>query len=234
MNQKGNAGSNVFVGGVLQLSGQSPFMNSEPSASITGLSNSMTATNNNASELPDTPTTPRYIEQMMSMARTQILSPRKPIIFDASTVKMARVVIDYSGVGVRILDSVASRTIGNYLIGAANAGVSPLQQTCGSGEISMAGTWTLQDGGDGFYGLLSMGAFLSEGVTAHGDGDGVAMVSAMSSARDRWIITQNGDGSVKIINCATGKVLTQPSAGCAYATSYTGTSSQHWLVGGSS
>jgi hypothetical protein len=81
-----------------------------------------------------------------------------------------------------------------------------------------------------------MGAILSEGVTSHGDGDGdgVAMVSAMGSARDRWIITQNGDGSAKIVNRATGNVLTQSSTGCAYAASDTGATDQQWLVGGAS
>jgi hypothetical protein len=229
--------ANVFVGAVDQFTGLNPFSSSGTSASITEISDSTTTDAlDNLSYFPDTPATPRYIEQMMSMARTQILSPRKPINFDSTNVRMARVIgqINNGGVGVRIMDSVASRVAGSYLIGAANGGGTPLQQTCGYGEISMAGTWTLQDGGDGFYGLLSMGVLLSEGVTAHGDGDGVAMVSAMSSARDRWIIAQNGDGSVKIINRATGNVLTQPSAGCAYAASDTGTSNQQWLVGGSS
>jgi hypothetical protein len=233
-----DAGStaNAFVAAVLQVSGQSPFQNSGTSASITGLSNSSTPNNSLPSELPDTPTTPSYIEQMMAMSRTQILSPRKPISFDSTNVKMTRIVsqVNYGGVGIRIMDSVASRVVGSYLIGAANGGVTPLQLACGYGEISMAGTWTLQDGGDGFYGLMSMGSLLSEGVTEHGNGDDVAMVSAMSSARDRWIITQIGDGSVKITNRATGNVLTQSNTGCAYAASDTGMSNQQWLVGGAS
>ena len=79
-----------------------------------------------------------------------------------------------------------------------------------------------------------MRTLLSEGVTTHGNGDGVAMVGAMSSARDRWIITQIGDGSVKITNRATGNVLTQSNTGCAYAASDTGMSNQQWLVGGAS
>jgi len=229
--------ANVFVGAVDQFTGQNPVSSSETSASITEISDSTTTYNiDNLIYLTDTPTTPNYIEKMMSMARTHILSPRKPISFDSTSIKMTRIVsqINYGGVGVRILDSVASRTVGSYSIVPANEGVSHLQQTCGSEEISMAGTWTLQDGGDGYYGLLSMGSLLSEGVTAHGDGDGVAMISAMSSARDRWIITQIGDGSVKIINRATGNVLTQSSAGCAYAASDTGMSNQQWLVGGAS
>jgi len=233
-----DAGStaNVFVAAVLQVSGQSPFQNSGTSASITGLSNFSTPNNFIPSELPDTPTTPSYIEQMLSMARTQILSPWKPISFDSTNVRMTRIInqVNWGGAAIRIMDSVPNRTVGSYLIGAANGDVTPLQLACGSGEISMAGTWTLQDGGDGFYGLVSMGAFLSEEVTEHGNGDGVAMVSVMSSARDRWIITQIGDGSVKITNRATGNVLTQSNTGCAYAASDTGMSNRQWLVGGAS
>jgi hypothetical protein len=230
--------ANVFVGATDQFTGNNPVINSGTSASITEISDSSTTTNSlqNMINYSDTPTTPTYIEQMMSMARTQILSPRKPIGFDSTTVKMTRVTneINYGGAGVRIMDSVASRVAGSYSIMAANEGVTPLQPTCGSGEVSMAGIWTLQDGGDGFYGLLSRGGILSEGITIHanGDGDGVAMVGSMSSARDRWIVTQIGDGSVKITNRATGNVLTKSSSGCAYVASDTGTSNQQWLVDG--
>jgi hypothetical protein len=231
--------ANVFAGAVMQEFGigTNPLLSSGTSASITDISVSTTdALGQNVSYFPDTPTMLSYIEQMMAMSRTQFLSPRKPISFDSTSVKMTRIInqVNYGGVGIRIMDSVASRVVGSYLIGAANGGATPLQLACGSGEISMAGTWTLQDGGDGFYGLLSMGAILSEGVTAHGNGDGLAMVSAMSSARDRWIITQIGDGSAKIINRATGNVLTQSNTGCAYSASDTGTLNQQWLVGGTS
>jgi hypothetical protein len=216
----------------------SPVSSSGAGASITNISVSTTDSLDNVSYYTDTPTTPSNIEQMMSMSRTQFLSPRKPIGFDSTSIKMTRIVneVNWGGVGIRIMDSVASRTAGSYSIGAANGGAILLQRTCGSGEITMAGVWTLQDGGDGFYGLLSAGAPLSEGVTAHGngDGDGVALVSAMSSARDRWIITQIGDGSAKIVNRATGNVLTQSNTGCAYAASDTGALNQQWLVGGAS
>jgi len=230
--------ANVFLGAVMQVKGieMNPVSSSGAGASITNTSVSTTDSLDNVFYFTDTPTTPSYIEQMMSMSRTQFLSPRKPIGFDSTNIKMTRIIneINYGGVGIRIMDSVTSRTAGNYSIGAANGGVTPLQLTCGSGEISMDGVWTLQDGGDGFYGLLRTGALLSEGITAHGDGDGVAMAGAMSSARDRWIIRQLGDGSMKITNRATGNVLTQSSAGCAYAASVTGTLNQQWLVGGAS
>ena len=235
--------ANVLLGAVMQDEGteMNPVSSSGSGANITNISVSTTDSLDIVHYFTDTtPTTPSYIEQMMSMSRTQFLSPRKPISFDSTNVKMTRITnnINWGGVGIRIMDSVASRTDGSYSIATANGGVIPLQLTCGSGEISMAGVWTLQDGGDGFYGLLSAGAPLSEGVTAHGngdgDGDGVALVSAMSSARDRWIITQIGDGSAKIVNRATGNVLTQSNTGCAYAASDTGTSNQQWLVGGTS
>ena len=230
--------ANVFLGAVMQVKGieMNPVSSSGAGASITNTSVSTTDSLDNVFYFNDTHTTPSYIEQMMSMSRTQFLSPRKPIGFDSTNIKMTRIVnqVNYGGTGIRIMDSVASRTAGSYSIGAANGGATPLQLTCGSGEITMAGVWTLQDGGDGFYGLLRMGALLSEGVTAHGDGDGVAMVSAMSSARDRWIITQIGDGSAKIVNRATGNVLTQSNTGCAYAASDTGALNQQWLVGGTS
>ena len=233
--------ANMLLGADMQDKGteMNPVSNSGAGTSITSISVSTTDSLDIVHYFTDTtPTSPSYIEQMMSMSRTQFLSPRKPISFDSTAVKMTRIVsqVNYGGTGIRIMDSVPSRTVGSYLIGAANGGDTPLQLACKSGEISMAGIWTLQDGGDGFYGLLSAGAPLSEGVTAHGngDGDGVAMVSSMISARDRWIITQIGDGSAKIVNRATGNVLTQSNTGCAYAASDNGALNQQWLVGGAS
>ncbi len=96
----------------------------------------------------------------------------------------------------------------------------------------MAGTWTLQDGGDGFFGLSRTGAILSEDVAAQSDGDALIMASAMSSARDRWIIEQIGDGSVTITNRASGNVLTQAPDGCAYGAKDNRTANQHWLIDG--
>jgi hypothetical protein len=224
--------SNVLVAGVIEVSAVGPFVNSEPSASVSGLSNAVALNYNLPIELPDTSVTPSYVEHMMSMARTQLLSPRKPITFDSTTIRMARLFIYNDGVGVRFADSVASRTVGSYSIEAANGEVAPPQSSCESGEISMAGFWTLQDGGDGFFGLSKAGTLLSENTTAHDSGDAITMVDAMSSARDRWIFEQIGDGSVKLTNRATGDVLTQTSAGCAYAASNTGNVNQHWLLGG--
>ena len=169
-----------------------PVMSSGIGISITDISvSSSNGALNTLINLPDTPATPSYIEQMMTMSRTQYLSPRKPISFDSTNVKMTRIVsqVNYGGAGIRIMDSVPTRTVGSYLIGAANGGVTPLQLACRSGEISMAGTWTLQDGGDGFYGLVSMGAFLSEEVTEHGNGDGVAMVSVLAVIRKRSFLS---------------------------------------------
>jgi hypothetical protein len=54
----------------------------------------------------------------------------------------------------------------------------------------------------------------------------------MSNARDRWIIESAGDGSARIVNRATGNVLTQSQGACAYAKPDRGNSSQRWLVAG--
>jgi hypothetical protein len=223
--------ASVFVAGVIQESGVSPFLNLEPSATAVGLSNSETPDNDTPLKLPDTPSTPSYIEHMMSMARTQILSDRKPIIFDSTTVKMTRILANFDGVALRVVNSTPSRIDGSYSITSTDGGALP-QESCESGEITMAGTWTLQDGGDGFLGLSRTGAILSEDVAAQSDGNTLIMASTMSSARDRWIIEQIGDGSVKIKNRASGDVLTQAPEGCAYGAKDNGTVNQHWLIDG--
>jgi ricin-type beta-trefoil lectin protein len=60
------------------------------------------------------------------------------------------------------------------------------------------------------------------------------MVTAMSSARDRWQFEQAGDGSVTIVNRATGNLLTQAPSGCTYAAPVSSSANQAWLVGGTS
>jgi hypothetical protein len=230
VNVTGEAPSSVFVAGVVQESGVIPFQNLDPNATVIGISNSSTPDNGTPTPFPDTPTTPSTIEHMMSMARTQILVPRLPIQFDSTTVKMTRLLVEFNGVGIRVENSNPAGTIGSYSITSVG-GTSLPQASCNSGEIAMAGTWTLQDGGDGFFGLSQNGTVLSEDIVAENGGEALRTIGSMLSARDRWLFMQIGDGSVKIVNRATGDLLTQV-AGCAYAAQENGTANQHWLVAG--
>ena len=229
VNITGDAPSNVFVAGVIQETGVSPVLNLDPNATVVGISNSSTPNNGTPTPFPDSSTTPSMIEHMMAMARTQILVPRLPIQFAATTVKMTRLLVEFNGVGIRIENSNPGGTNGSYSITSVGGSSLP-QASCGVGEITMAGDWTLQDGGDGFFGLSQKGTALSEDIIAANGGDALRTIAAMLSARDRWLFVPIGDGSVKIVNRATGDLLTQ-GAGCAYAAQENGTSNQHWLVG---
>jgi hypothetical protein len=222
--------ANVFVSAVLQGSGISPFANSEPKALVVGLSNGTTPNNQAPSELPDTPATPGYIEHMMATARTQILSNRMPVAFDATTARITRIFAQGYGTGLRVVNATPSRVDGSYSISSTDAAAAPAG--CGSGEVTMTGTWALLDGGDGFFGLSRSSTILSEDNAAQGDGSALIMPGAMSSARDRWIIKQVGDGSVTISNRATGDLLTRSPEGCAYAAKDDESATQHWLING--
>jgi hypothetical protein len=230
VNITGDAASSVFAAGVIQETGVSPVLSLDPNATVVGISNSSTPNNGTPTPFPDTPTTPSIIEHMMSMARTQILVHRQPIQFDSTTVKMTRMLVEFDGVGIRAENSAPAGSNGSYSITSVGGSSLP-QASCGSGEITMAGTWTLQDGGDGFFGLSQNGTVLSEDVIAANGGDALRTIGTMLSARDRWFFTQIGDGSVKIVNRATGDLLTQVG-GCAYAAQENGTANQHWLVDG--
>jgi hypothetical protein len=225
----GTSPSSVFIAGVIQESGVNPFLNSDPRATVVGISNSSTPNNGTPTPIPDTPTTPSIVEQMMSMARTQILVHRKPILFNSTTVKMTRLLVEFNGVGIRVQNSGLVGATGSYSITSVS-GPSVPQANCGSQGITMAGVWTLQDGGDGFSGLSQNGTILSEGIVAQNGGDALTTIGVMLSARDRWFFTQFGDGSVKIVNRATGNVVTQYAGGCAYAAQDNGTADQHWLL----
>jgi Pectate lyase superfamily protein len=230
VNITGDAPSSVFVAGVVQASGVSPFLNSDSSATVIGISNSSTPNNGTPTPFPDTPTTPSIIEHMMSMARTQILVHRLPIQFNSTTVKMTRLLVEFNGVGIRVENDTPAGTNGSYSITSVGGSSLP-QASCGSGEITLAGIWTLQDGGDGFFGLSQNGTVLSEDIIAQNGGDTLRTIATMLSARDRWLFMQIGDGSVKIVNRATGDLLTQ-AAGCAYVAQDNGTANQHWLIAG--
>jgi Pectate lyase superfamily protein len=229
VNITGDAPSSVFVAGVVQESGVSPFLDSDSSATVIGISNSSTPNNGTPTPLPDTPTTPSIIEHMMSMARTQILVPRKPIQFKSTTVKMTRLLVEFNGVGIRVENDTPAGTNGSYSITSVGGSSLP-QASCGSGEMTMTGAWTLQDGGDGFFGLSQNGTVLSEDVIAENGGDALRSSGTMLSARDRWRFMQIGDGSVKVVNRATGDLLTQDGGGCAYAAQENETANQHWLL----
>jgi hypothetical protein len=230
VNITGDAPSSVFVAGVVQESGVTPFLSSDSSANVFGISNSSTPNNGTPTPFPDSPTTPSIIEQMMSMARTQILVQRQPIQFNSTTVKMTRLLVEFNGVGIRVENSNRAGTSGSYLITSVRGSSVP-QASCDSGEVTMAGGWSLQDGGDGFFGLSQSGTVLSEDTIAENGGDALRTIGTMLSARDRWLFVQIGDGSVKIVNRATGDLLTQ-GAGCAYAAQDNGTANQHWIIAG--
>ena len=181
--------------------------------------------------MPDSAITPAYLEHMMAMARTQILSPRAPIAFNEASLKMARLSLVNGTVGMRLMDTVASRDVGVYTIMGTTGANAFDSKSCGSEEVSMVGMWSIRDSDDGFLGLQRAGLVLSEDVNTEEAGDGLVMVASMESARDRWQVQQVGDGSIKIANRATGNVLTQSGRGCTFAAADTGAAAQHWLLG---
>ena len=222
--------SNVYVSATLQVIGQNPILNLEPSAEVTGQVNSSFNLATGPDELADTAVTPSYVEHMLSMARTDRLARRTLPLFDTTTVNLARVFVSGGGVGIQLSSRDITNVGGSYSIKPTIGSMASAQGSCGVGEVSMAGTWTLQDGGDGFFGLSRAGTFLSEDTSKHGNGNSLTIVDTMSSARDRWIQEQVGDGSVMIVNRATGDVLTRSSEDCAYSTHEDTNANQHWLV----
>jgi hypothetical protein len=167
---------------------------------------------------------------MMAMARTQVLSQRLPLAYDETSVFLKRV--KTSGFGFQVKNSNSVSATGSYTFSSTGLGATAAtQQACPTNEVSLGGTWTLSDEADGFVGLMYGGMFLSEGMSLHGSGLGLSMSTSMFSARERWGMQQVGDGSVTLVNRATGDVITLSSTGCAYAVASDGTQPQHWLIG---
>ena len=139
--------STVVASGNIQESGVSPVLSLEPRAIFVGVDNSANTNKATPTTLPDTATTPAHIEHMMSMARTQILTSRLPFTVDSTTIRMTRLYVEFNGVGLRVVNDTPSSIDGNYSISSTDGQSSLPQASCGPGEVTMAGTWTLQDGG---------------------------------------------------------------------------------------
>jgi hypothetical protein len=221
--------ANILTAAVLQLQGLDPITNYEPEAKIAELDNGLSATSNSPVPMPDLPATPPLIETMMAAARTVTLSHWMPQTTNATSVKIERVEFNDAPTGLRIASSGPAAT-GTYTIRPGGAEDVPTQGACSQSETTLAGNWTLQDGGDGFQGLSLSGSILSESFAQDNDGDGTVFVRQMTNARDRWLMKQVGDGTVTVINRATGNLLSRTSTGCVYAAKGTGNTNQHWLI----
>lgn len=227
-----STGSLVGIVGTLQVTGKSAVQNSDLSASVLELTNASTPDNYLPTQMADSVVTPMQVEQTLAMTRTQHLSRRAPQLYAGTLVRMARVFLDGNSVGIKLLRGGPQQTSGAYLIASLNRSDTGAKGVCGAGHTSVIGRWTFQDRSDGYVGLSRDGMFLSENVTSDEYGNGVDLSPTTSSALDRWDFQQIGDGSVAIVNRATGNLLTRAADGCAYSTAWKGDTSQHWLLTG--
>jgi hypothetical protein len=161
------------------------------------------------------------------MARTEYAIPRSPGSGSATNVELSRVLINWGGDdGIRIANSNSAPNSNAYLISPIFGSNPPAG--CSQGTATMAGNWTLQDGGDGFYGRANGGVYISEQTAAPAGAN--VTTGTMDSALGRWIVRQTGDGSSKIVNRATGDALTRATSGCAYAAPESTDGDQLWMV----
>ena len=158
---------------------------------MVGISNSSTPNNGTPTPFPDTPTTPSIIEHMMAMVRTQILVHRQPIQFASTTVKMTRLLVEFNGVGIRVENSNPTGTNGSYSItsvGGSSASPSKLwhwrdYNGWGPGPSRMEAMDSLD--------YRKMEPYCLRILVAANGGDALRTISAMLSARDRWLFIAN-------------------------------------------
>ena len=206
----------VLFAGTLQISGRSPYTNLDPDANVAMLASSATPNNQDPAAFANSVVTSSFMEQMLATSRNQILSHRDPQISSGTLGKFERVSIEGSGIGISLVNS-DSKSVGVYSItSASGAEVSP-QQACSTGEVSMAGTWSLRKADDGFFALSNGAQVMSEDTVKSGNGSSILMIPTPETARDRWTFYPAGDGSFEIVNRATGDLLSQAATGCVTA-----------------
>jgi hypothetical protein len=218
--------ANVLSLAGAELDGQAPIVNLEPADNVVQLDDYFIP-NYVVTPIPNTTFDEATVESMMSVARTEYSIPRSPRSGGATNVELSRVRINWGGVdGIRISNSNSTPNSSAYLVTPTSGSNPP--SGCSPGTKTMAGSWTLQDGGDGFYGLATGGVYISEQTAAPAGAN--IVTGTMDSALSRWIVRQTGDGSSKIVNRATGDVLTRATSGCAYAAPESTDGNQLWLV----
>lgn len=223
-----SAGSSVLAAAVLQTTGERP-VQAASGAKVVEVLNSSTTNNSMPSLLPGVGTAPSLLEHLASTARTELLTPRLSRIASSNLVRLSHVVGRGNVVSVDPIN--APQVDGTYSIAPALSGLTP-ESACPNHEVAITGRWTLLDGGDGYWGLAQGGQILSEDLVAHAQGNGMVWRQSMVSARDRWAVQAVGDGSVTIVNRATGHLLTASSTGCAYVVATSEMMGQRWLITG--
>jgi len=215
----------VFIGGVLQRTGINPVVNKSSKAVVSEVDTQATGTNswpytNFSTSAP----ADAFAERMMRLVRTEVRPPH-PAMKTGTDIRMTRVLTVASPIGIHV-KGVGASSNGVYRIAAGTVS----QSFCSTQPSMTSGEWTLQDGGDGSFGLLQSGSYLSEDIATNGS-PGVSRVSTMDRARTRWLLSPNGDGTVAMVNRATGDFLTLERDGCVYGEAGSaGTTNQAWIV----
>ena len=221
-----SAGSSVLAAAVLQVAGGHP-VQVESGAKVVEVLNSSTGNNSMPTLLPSESITPSILEHLASTARTELLTPRLSRIPSSNMVRLSHIV--GRGNVVSMGPIAAPQADGTYSIAPVSDSVAS-GNACQNHEIAIRGNWTLVNGGDGYWGLAQDGQILSEDYVAHAQGNGALLRQSMVSARDRWAVQVVGDGSMEIVNRATGHLLTASSSGCAYVAANSDLITQHWLI----
>ena len=219
--------ASVLFAGVIQGSGLSPIVNQSQSSSISLVEAFGTANNSypytifSANQLQD-----RETEHRLRLIRSQYRIPLPAPIF-GTTVTFNRLRTVSSPIGIHVEQS-GQFTNGTYRI--APTVPSAQSSSCSQSPQITSGAWTLVDGGDESFGLLNSGTFLVEGPAGNGQKPGVLGAAAMASARARWFVVPNGDGTAALINRATGDRMTLETDGCTYAEPSSGAPNQGWSI----
>jgi hypothetical protein len=216
----------VLLAGVVQVSGLNPVISQGPSSSISLIETF--GTSNNAdpyATFSGAPITEAEIEHRLRLIRSQYRTPL-PAQLSGVRIGLNRVRTISSPIGIHVEPS-GPLSNARYHIAPA----SPLAQptACALTSQIAASVWSLVDGGDEAFGLTSGGLFLVEDYTSDGTKTPVAAAPMMASARARWMIVPNGDGSDSLTNRATGDRMTLEADGCPYAEPYSGAPNQSWL-----
>lgn len=226
---QGSGNPDILMAGAVQFSA-APLLEGLAQDQSASLSNNWSAPSNiSPVALPSSVSSPVELEQHFGTTRSQSLVPAAPPLSGTTAITLTRILT--TGYGLHVTRSTFVTATHLAISPAANpATTAAYGSTCVTADTGLTGIWQLQDGLDGSFTFASGSQVLSEDTITAAGGLGISLHASAVSARDRWIVVPQGDGSFKLVNRATGDAVTRLASGCVYAAANNDSAAQHWML----
>ena len=220
--------ANILLAGSMQIIGKDPI--SLPSSSVNSmhLGDETNMYNGLSTRFANDSVGEAALERALSDSSTVYDAPKRSYRGALSRIRINKVEADFAEVGFHIVPASSTSDYQRLTISSALYGKHLAE--CVNGLAGTA-TWSLVDGHDGTYSLSAGGTYLGEaGGASQPDTQKVGLFQQISSSDQRWAVMPFGDGSFKLVNRASGKLVVTDGATCSMSEEHSGDQSQTWLL----